>query len=559
MYYNKLSLKLEDSMKKAALAILFFFIIPEFVYPKVIKTIPYKKGDYTYQSLMFLKNTSILAGQFDNTKLNKIFIFFDDPSELWEVKARTMGMYDSGYNILSHYPNIFCVVYEKDNAQYLRLIDKIYGPYTSVMPPTFAADTSYFWFRYTLGTEHYVFANGKTYGPFQEMIEFFKYALDNPSRFVFAFKKNSKIYVRYSDQVLGPYPSVEPFISPDGEHTAVVYASPKKMPGFYIEIDDAIHGPYKNAVFHAFSPDNKGYWYTYQKMDGSGVMVVDNTEFDQLPGAPGGVVFSKQNHKFTFSVRGNDGWYIYYENKFYGPYSDLKRPVFSDDGSTMAYVYVMRKGNKETFYVWINGKVSGPFNYISNFDIAPDGKSLVYIEEQLNGDDYIVYGDQRFGPCFIQSDSGDNLVFSPDGKHLAHFYWTLDKKQQKKPAYMKYDDLSYGPFYNAYLPSFTPDGKHFYFTFNNKPGDESLWIDGKEISPGAFFIPDVRFSPDSMKFVFRIEKAETDDQTYFYYGGKTYGPYPWGTDFNFSTENHLMVAYLDKKKGLVVIEDLDIQ
>ena len=230
----------------------------------------------------------------------------------------------------------------------------------------------------------------------------------------------------------------------------------------------------------------------------------------------------------------------------------------------MAYVYVMRKGNKELFYVWINGKVSGPFNYISNFDIAPDGKSLIYIEEQLSGDDYIVYGDQRFGPVFIRSDNGANLVFSPDGQHLAYFYWTHDKKQmKKKPAYMKYDGKSYGPYYEVYYPKFSPDGKHFYFSYANtpinKPYDEGIWIDGKEISPGAFYIPNVLFSPDSKKFAFLIEKSETDDRTWFYYNDKTFGPYPWGTGLGFNQDNHLIVTYIDKKKGLVVIEDMDIQ
>jgi hypothetical protein len=545
-------------MKRIFFGLLISIILPVFVFPKVVKTIPSKPGNYTYQSLKFLKDTTLLYGHFDNTKLNKIYAFFDNPNELLEVKAISQGEYDRGYNLLIDYPGITSIVYQKNDELYLCIENQTFGPYTTVRTPTYAMDTNYYWYPYSIGSEHYVYANGKTYGPYQERIEFFKYALNNPSQFVFAFKKDNKIYVHYAGQTLGPYPSVEPSISPDGKHIAVVYAFPNKNPGYYVRIDDKIAGPYKFAEFPYFSPDSKGYWYSYQTADGYGGYVINGADLQKFAGSPGKVRFSKLNHQYAFVSKGEDGMYVQYEDSFAGPYSDVGSVVFSVDGSTLAFLYVLRKNYKEEFYLWVNGKVSGPFNYISCLGFAPDGKSLVYIEEHKNGESYFVYGDKRFGPMFVNSITSYNFVFSPDGKHLAYFYWTLDKKQ-KKPAYMKYDDKIYGPYYYADQPAFSPDGKHFYFTFNNKPNDHALWIDGKEITPGAFFISDVKFSPDSQKFAFKIEKTEIDTDTYFYYKGKTYGPYPWGTDFNFSAENHLMVAYLNKKKDMIYIEDMDIE
>jgi len=288
-------------------------------------------------------------------------------------------------------------------------------------------------------------------------------------------KKESSRYVAVIDGVQGLWSEVHPRLafSRDGHHAAYDAKQNGKM---FVVVDDQI-GPRFDYIFDLnFAADSEIYYFA---KNGGGVLDYDGWVLvlgkDQLPlgkGFPSEPTISENYEHIAYTLSRDEGTHLVIDNQVGKTYYQIKSPVFSSDGKSLAFVANFKEdadflviatietstdhsekpivhettrspeydaitdvilnsdGSKFAYRAIKNGKriVVTSDRQIPDFDevfsllFSADGKKLAFVAG-LNGKELVVLADQR-GPAF---DEIRDPVFSADGQAL--WYGARDGKQ----------------------------------------------------------------------------------------------------------------------------------
>lgn len=199
-------------------------------------------------------------------------------------------------------------------------------------------------------------------------------------------------------------------------------------------------------------------------------------------------------------------------------YPEIGAPVFSPDGSRLAYV--VREATD--WFVVINDKEGPSFETVvpETFVFSNDGRRHVYVAKQhgrwvavIDGVVQLPQGDLSFVPY-----RRERPVFSDDGSSLAYLEIDPERKQCRfvvnGAATEAYDKVGVRSF------RFSPDGKRFSYGASNRGLTNGSFtvIDGKRCETSYEILGvSLAFSPDGKRFAYT---GKRDGQWYLVEHGK---------------------------------------
>lgn len=276
------------------------------------------------------------------------------------------------------------------------------GPYDSLGPAVFSADSGHLAFECKQGDHWRLYVDGRL-GP--ETFQF----IDKPSfsqdgtRLLYGESDDGKRpqQMVVSDLEFRPLSikrsSGGPFlVSGDGDRIAAMSeaAGKKRVIEFsFREPDEVKEGPLFEQVSNlAYSPD--GTVLSYIGTSGEDHYIVLNRKKERIPSGfyPWPTVVRPDNRAVMTFVSGDDWAYLYEGFDGHGKkgkqYKEGSYLVYSPDGKRHAYVAI----RNERFFVVVNGKEGPDFDRIVDPRFSPDGRFLAYRVRQ-DGERFVVVAD----------------------------------------------------------------------------------------------------------------------------------------------------------------------
>lgn len=171
-------------------------------------------------------------------------------------------------------------------------------------------------------------------------------------------------------------------------------------------------------------------------------------------------VFSSDGSKLAYCAMQNGKWFIMLNDKKGPDFEQVSVPVFSPDGDKLAYP-AMQDGK---WFVMLNDKKSREFDLVySTMSFSPDGNKIAYGAKQ--GNKSFIMVNENKGPEF---DGVSDPTFSPQSDRVAYF---AVRNEREFKVFVMVDEMK-GPEFDGVSGqiSFSSDGRKLaYIAFK---GDE---------------------------------------------------------------------------------------
>jgi len=306
------------------------------------------------------------------------------------------------------------------------------------------------------------------------------------------------------------------FFSPDGRHTAYLVRVHEKLAVVVDGKQEKAYdeyptfGRYQGSVDEeywfklAFSPDSQRMAYAVESGDKS-FAVVDGKEGLSYEYATVSLpTFSTDSRRVAYAVQAVDKEllerqgisakagqksFVVVDGNEGRPYDTVGSPIFSPDGSRLAYVAEVEK----RWLLVVDGKEEGvPEGIEGQLHFSPDGRRLAYIAHR-DWKEFVVVDDKEEKSY---ERLGGSIIFSPDSRHLA--YNVLVGKKW----HVVVDGVEGEPCAGVRDAIFSPDSRRLAY-LADVGGSEVVVVDGKEgrpyeeIGEGSLL-----FSQDSQHFAY---------------------------------------------------------
>lgn len=211
--------------------------------------------------------------------------------------------------------------------------------------------------------------------------------------------------------------------------------------------------------------------------------------------------FNASGQRSAYAAKQGKEWLIVVDEKAGQAFESVGRPVFSPDGTHIAYV-AMRKKNSEVLVV--DGKVQTEFQAAHHPVFNPDSQHVAYsVKRDKNRELVIEDGKER--PEFVEA---REPIFSPDSKRLAYLAkhekeWRviIDGKEELDPGAEVFHAMH-----------FSPDNEHFEYVAIHEwhlqdqaksAKGSKVWVrrDGKTSGPFTCPNPGMHYENISEPFV----------------------------------------------------------
>ena len=307
-----------------------------------------------------------------------------------------------------------------------------------------------------------------------------------------------------------------------------------------------------------FSFDGTRFAYPIQRA-GKDLVVVDKTVHDF--GSGYGFVFSPDSKRFTYiathKTPQSPRKSVIVDGVNLQDLDEVKGDAlyFSSDSKHIAYIAF----SKGEWRAMVDGTPGPPFQEIQNFQFDATGNRFAYIGRKTAGknDTYwvpVVDGTALNFPTYNANLSGGFFTFSPDGNHWAYIF--QEKSSHQRLVADGEPGELYGLIENV---RFSPDGNRLGYIANlsfgsdifNAPRIVSI-VDGKQLGMEYHRLQDLQFSPDSRHVAV---KATQNGAHHMVIDGEESAGYLDIDDFTFSaTGRYAYVGRPAKGKRQVVID-----
>lgn len=308
-------------------------------------------------------------------------------------------------------------------------------------------------------------ANGKTFGPYDNIGRGNQFFNADAKQFAFAFQAGGKWRVNHNGTVGEPYDEIRGItFSEDGSRFSYIG---RRGFEWVIVIDGKAGATLEGVAFGQvmFSFDGKRAAYV-NSVGTQYTVVVDGVVSPRYDNVTA-MLFSDSNDRFGFIARQGAKYMAVIDGKQSKAYDHVKDLAFSPDGKHSAFV--ARREGKSLLVIDGKKEAKAYANAFSPVFSAGDGK-LAYIASDAKGM-FVVHRGQR-EPSYQHI---RKLTFSPNGKRLVY-----EAKNKQGRWYGVVDGHRSNP-YDAPPAQFrfSKNGRHYAF-FAERGGEHFLSINGKD-------------------------------------------------------------------------------
>lgn len=265
--------------------------------------------------------------------------------------------------------------------------------------------------------------------------------------------------------------------SPDGRHLAAVA---QRDLGRVVILDGKEGPPYQQIAAPQFSADSSQ--LAYEGKQGDALLMVVDGKPQKAWWSILHFEYSPKGHRYQYiALKGPDlkgGMTAVVDGTEIGSFSDVGGPVFSSDGSRLAFSTSKNEGGPMT--MWVDGVLQPPFPKLGFAVFSPDGKRIAYSAEfpaERGPGARAIILDGRAQKSY---DYVGDPVFSPDSRHVA--YEAFRRNQFADKHMIVVDGIEGAGYFLVRPPIFSPDGTHCAY-FASTGRNLFAVVDGQETEP----------------------------------------------------------------------------
>jgi WD40 repeat protein len=296
----------------------------------------------------------------------------------------------------------------------------------------FSADSKHIAYAARNGEDYYMVVDGEEKGPYEEVYysNIVEFSPDSDC-LAYAIKREEKLYVIVDEKEYGPYDDVSFGISSNFFNDSIfssdgsIFAFGARSGDKYFAVINGNEGTEYDAL-HAMVISKTGKKIAYiASTENTTFMVIDGKEgevYDELSRA----VFSPDESRVAYiASRGNDHFVVLdgQEGKNYRDIGQIL--AFSPDSKNIVYSTIA----DNSIYMVVNEQETGPFFQIDKPVFSPDGSHIAYTAQDLNG--WMVVVDDEKGE-YYHDITIDSVVFSPDSSRIAYVAQTVSGEELKE-------------------------------------------------------------------------------------------------------------------------------
>ncbi len=323
----------------------------------------------------------------------------DDELGLWiRIDLNTpkigVGKDTSQEEVLAEYEGKIKVVLGEDGKRYVHMPE---GTYEVEHFRSFGLreGSHVFAIVFRKGDGKYVWMNGKTFGPFEDVKPLSK----DLSPFI--FKRKGKWYLSLKGKVLGPYESVDisNAIIPDYGWSSPLTFVFKRDGKYYVQFNDWTFGPYDWARFIDVMDTTPVFIF---RRGGKEYLRIGSRTLGPYDGIDTQNLFVKDT-LYAFVFKRGKRAYINANGKILGPYKKARiveipygNISLKSEGDMKEYFVLKFKGDGKE-YLQIEGRVLGPYDSVNTEDLTIRYCHFAFVFRR-RGKTYVQTDDGTFGP-----------------------------------------------------------------------------------------------------------------------------------------------------------------
>ena len=336
---------------------------------------------------------------------------------------------------------------------YIKIGDKIFGPYDSIESWLFTSDSIIYTAKQN---EHYgLFINGENVNFYNSISNFF--LSNDKETLTYAYETDSGTYIKSGEEEFGPFDTIKYFLVFDDKLLSYVV---NEKSNFYIYTEDTKFGPFDDVSDLIYQGNSFTYkvtinknQYIYNKNgcfagpfdtlyfncfsnDGTLLAYVtakENSASKSIPGITSTLwvnnkmieeawlisdVYFTNEDELIYSYSNYEekyGSFIKFGNKKFGPFIQIRDLALSNNNTQIAFAYSNDYAPNSKYYVSVGNEEAGPYEDIYHITFSHNDNSLAYVIKEKNNY-FLIYNQKKYGPY----KSIFNITFSENNESLAY-------------------------------------------------------------------------------------------------------------------------------------------
>lgn len=415
------------------------------------------------------------------------------------AQARVLSPVPEGVVVRQVFPHErrLAFVVEKDSMQYLCIEENRFGPYEYVSDFRWAPDGERYAYVALLDGKRYIHTDTERLGPFdngKQPVPTMFWTADGRD-LIYTQVIDGSYYHWIGANREGPFRRIEYIYSPDRSRVATVCIDARS--NNVIFLDRERMGPFRSVVDFTWSPDGSTYAFSAGTGDFPLTFHVHTEEAMYGPYGPVRIYWSPDCSTIAYQSNENGTRVFYRNGEILGsmPNEESWSPMCVSSKGTVAYK--TRLDGKQ--YIVAGERRYGPYERIHSMEWSPDGSTLAYVS-MADGVWRVHAGEKTISPVGMVN----TLLWSPDGSTLTF----ISAERQGSKLYA--GSRMFGPYETVFKPVWSPDGTCLTFLSICEDGSRFFWT-GDRFLPSIWDYDGQIWSPDGKTCYFKTLWVRKDN------------------------------------------------